>query len=236
MKTSKILLCSVLAGMIAFAAGNASARSEIMTSMPLKLMSVSGTAYTTANYDGTKTTTPYNQMSFNTKNVMDLIAGIIKERTGKVVPKDVELIYDPILDSTYLTNKFGYYYDTGNFAYVYFYDIATSYRGTFYNGSENDIVGVEFDVYGYNTDGLYYEFEIYGTGNLTASFTGNMAALLTKSAATRMNLTLKNGTGYAEYQSSDSGMVGDGQLTFSGMGAVPSYAFPFSAYWWNYID
>ena len=71
---------------------------------------------------------------------------------------------------------------------------------------------------------------------MTATYTGNLAALLSKTSAVRMDVSLKNGTGYAEYQSSDDGMVGDGQFTLSGVGTVPSYAFPFSYYWWDYID
>lgn len=236
---TKILLYVALSGVTMLTASKVSA-APTMT-MPLKLTSISGTTYTTDNFNGTKTPTPFVKTSFNLKSVLSLISEIVYHDTGKTVPSDVDLMYDPITDTTYLTNKFGYYlnlYGNGlNIAEFFFEDVAASYTGAFYNGSEKDMVNFGLDVWGRAKDGKYYEIDMYSTfGTLSATYSGNIAALLTKTSAVKMSITVKEGTGYAEYQNSDDGIVGDGQMTLSGIGTTPYNAFPFSAYWYNYID
>ena len=152
---------------------------------------------------------------------------------GIIVPKNVDLVFDPITGDTYLTNNLGFYYNLYDIVDAYIYDVATSFTGDFYAGSENDLIGVELDVYGYGPDGLYYEAEMYGTGNLTATYSGKLAAIASGKSQVKMSISLKNGSGYAEYKSSDDGVVTDGQFTFSGSGTAPSYVFPYAYYWWD---
>ena len=88
-------------------------------------------------------------------------------------------------------------------------------------------------VIAYGTDGLRYEIVMSGTGKLTATYGGKLPAILTKTSTVTMTLSLQNGSGYAEYQGSDDGVITDGQFTFSGSGQVPADVFPYSAWLWN---
>ena len=148
-------------------------------------------------------------------------------------------MFDPVSSQTYLTNNLGFYYQLsdngarGNIAYVRLYNIATSFSGDFYAVSENDMLGLELVVIAYGADGLHYEIGIYGIGKLTATYGGKLPAILTKTSTVKMTLSAQNGSGYAEYQGSDDGVVSDGQFTFSGSGYAPAYVFPYSAWCWN---
>jgi hypothetical protein len=244
MKITSALLVAVA---VVLAASTASALPTIPTGLPLKLMSVSGTAHTTANYGSpaTATSNPYKQVSFNYKTLLSLISNQVYlntrfEPTGPViVPMNVDLMFDPVSLQTYLTNNLGFYYPLsdngfrGNIAFVRFYEMATSFKGDFYAGSENDVVGMELVVIAYGADGLHYEIDIYGTGKMTATYGGKLPAILTKKSMVSMTLSLQNGSGYAEYQGSDDGVVNDGQFTFSGSGSAPASVFPYSAWWWS---
>ena len=103
--------------------------------------------------------------------------------------------------------------------------IATSFKGTANGGSETDSALMELDVYGHAPDGLFYEAEAIGTGTLTAN--------LNSKGIVKMTLSLKQGSGYGEFQGSDDGTVSNGQFTFSGSGTVPQGGLPYSVYWWN---
>jgi hypothetical protein len=232
MKNIKSLLNLAIAGAMALSISSVAAGPSLTTSLPLKLTSISGTAYTTANYNGLQTTTPYNQSSFNLKTIMQLVSNQVRLNSGKLVPADAELIYDPISYTTYLTNKFGYYYNLAGICYVQIYDIATSFAGNFYNGSENDMCYIEFQAKGTGPDGLYYNYDIYDTGKLSATYTGNIVALLTKTSSVRMSLSLQNGGGVVTYQASDDGVISGAQFTFTGVGTAPASAFPYAANWW----
>ncbi len=91
---------------------------------------------------------------------------------------------------------------------------------------------MELEVYGRGPDGLYYEFDIYGAGKLTAAYGGKAVAVATKTSTVKMTMSVQNGSGYAEIQSSDDGIVSNGQFTFTGTGTAPSYVFPYAANWW----
>lgn len=232
MKITNILLCMALAGAMALSASKVSAAGPSTTSLPLKLTSISGTATTTADYNGTKTTTPYNQVTFNYKSLLLVISNQVYLNTGKIVPPNADLIFDPISGATYLTNAFGFNFNLAGICYVEIYDMATSFKGTFYNGSESDLCYVEFQAKGVGADGNYYNFDVYDTCKLTATYSGNIVALLTKTSAVKMTLTMQNGGGYAEYQNSDDGVISNCQFTFTGIGTAPSYVFPYAAWWW----
>ncbi len=91
MKTPNIMLCAIVAGAMALTAGKANAQGP-STSLPLKLTSVSGTAYVTADYNGKQTTTPYSTVSFNYQTVLSVISATVTRYSGKVVPANVDII------------------------------------------------------------------------------------------------------------------------------------------------
>jgi hypothetical protein len=240
MKITKFILCAAVAGAMALIANKAAAEAQSVSgSLPLKLMSVSGTAYVTPYYGNTAATTAsqYATVSFNYNTVMQVITHQVYLNSGKIVPPNAYVVFDPISYQRYLTNSVGFYYNLNNIVYVYFYDIATSFKGDFYAGSENDVAGVELEIYGRGPDGSYYEFDIYGTGKLTASYGGKAVAVYTKTSTVSMTVsTTQSATGYAEIQDSDEGVIGNGQFTFSGSGTVSSSIFPFSSYWYYNED
>ncbi len=119
--------------------------------------------------------------------------------SGKVVPANVDIIYDPISGQRYLTNNAGFYYNLSGIVYIYIDEIATSFSGDFYAGVENDMTTMELEVYGRGPDGLYYEFDIYGAGKLTAAYGGKASLSQPKTSTVKMNhVSAKMVPGYAE--------------------------------------
>ena len=221
MKLTTMVSGMVVTGTIMmFAALNASA-------FPLKLNSVSGVMNTTAHY-GTNidsTSSKITKVSFNQKTLFLIISNQVALNSTNPVPKVFDLMFDPYTGVTFLTNNLGYYYNLSGIADVNIYEIATSFKGNANNGSENDVIGIELNIRGYGSDGLYYQAEIYGTGKLSANLKSNGTA--------KMNLSANNGSGYAEYKSSDSGVVSSGKFSFSGTGSASSTVMPYSIWWWN---
>ena len=219
MKLTKIILCAAIAGAMAFAANQASA-------FPLTIKSASGKLITTANYgtNSATTTAKASKVSYNLKKMLQVVTNQIWLNTSNATPLAYSLVYDPYTGITYLTNNIGYYHNLSGIAYVSIYDIATTFKGNANGGSENDTIGVELDIYGYGPDGLYYEAEAYGTGSLTAS--------LNNQGVTKMTISLKNGSGYAEFESSDDGNVQGGSFSATGSGVAPVGGIPFSIWWY----
>ena len=219
MKLTKIMLCAAIAGAMTLAASKVSA-------FPLMLSSDSGQLNTTAYYGTTSATTTnkITKVSYNLKTLFVIITNQVALNSTNPVPKAYSLMYDPYTKVVYLTNNVGYFYNLSNIVTVSIYDIATAFNGTANGGSENDVIGVELDVFGHGPDGLYYEAESYGTGTLTTS--------LGSTGVAKMTISLKNGSGYAEFQTSDDGNVKKGKFSFSGSGIAPVGGLPYSVWWW----
>jgi hypothetical protein len=223
MKLTKILLATAVVGAMAFAASTASA-------FPLTVKAFSGTANTTAVYGTTATTTSakYDKASYNLKKVLQVITNELALRGTNVAAANT-LMYDPFLNITYLTNNLGYYVNLSamNIAQVYFWDIATSFKGTANNGSENDIIDVELWVHHARPPGSTNEIDIdaWGAGNLTTS--------VNSKGVVKMTVTEK-GTGYCQVDASDDGVITGSSFNLNGSGTVTSGQMPYSIYWWNY--
>jgi hypothetical protein len=222
MKLTKLTLCAVVAGAMAFAASTASA-------FPLTVKAFSGTANTTAVYGTTPTTTSakYDKVSYNLKKVLQVITNELALR-GTNVPAAYTLMYDPFQHIAYLTNNLGYYVNLSAMGMVYFsfWDIATSFKGTASNGSENDIIDVELEIYNSRPPGSTNPIDIdaWGAGNLTTS--------INNQGVVKMTVTEK-GTGYCRIDASDDGVITGSSFNLSGSGTVTAGQMPYSIFWWN---
>src|ERR1700690_1986580 len=167
MKLTKILLATAIVGAMAFAASKASA-------FPLTLKAFNGTANTTAYYGPTNnpsaTSNKIDKVSFNLKKILTVVTNELKLR-GSNVPAAYTLMYDPFLNVTYLTNNLGYYAKLNGIVDVYFWDIATSFKGTANSGSENDVIDAELWVHNAHPPGsaTTVDIDAWGAGTLTSS-------------------------------------------------------------------
>ncbi len=220
MKLTKVLMCAAVAGAMSFAAGNASA-------FPLKLTAVSGTLTVTSNYNtlaenGAKFVTT----SFNMKQIMTIITNQVRLSSGTNPPAGSYVVYDPYLNTTYLTNSSGFRYFLGGIVSFSVSDVATTYHGNNNGGSENDKCLLSLTIAGNGPDGFFYVAIINGQGTINASYNSN---------ADKATVTVSgNGAGFGESKNSQSG-VAKGSFTFKGTGS-PEWGGPYSIYWWNVID
>lgn len=220
----KTLLCGLVAGVVALAAGKASA-------FPLNLVALSGTITSTAVYGNSANTTTNKAkvVAVNLKQVLTVVSNEISLRTSgtNAPPANSRIAFDQYTFQIYVTNNTGYFYDISAFARVRIDEIATNFRQVGENGgSENDVLTIQFYVYGRGTDGLNYEFSIKGRGAIVYSVNGT----------THKGTMIFKGSGsdYGEYKSSgaDGDGVTTGSVVFSGSG-TPEWEGPFSVFWWN---
>jgi hypothetical protein len=221
MKPTKILICAMAVGVMTFAASKASA-------FPLTLKSLSGTITSTA-IAGTSTTA--TKSSVNLKKLMLVVSNEVVLNGGPTPPANATIVVDPyqydsvnVSFQVYLTNSSGYFYSlsSNNVAFFNIYDIATTIKSN--GGSEKDTINVELDIFGIGPDGLYYEFDVFGNGKLSASTNG-------KTGIVKMTISLGKGAGYGVYQDSDDGVSGGG-VNLQGSG-IPPITEPYSTFWYN---
>jgi hypothetical protein len=223
MKPTKILMCAMAVGAMTFAASKASA-------FPLTLKSLSGTITSTA-IAGTSTTA--TKSSVNLKKLMLVVSNEVVLNGGPTPPANATIVVDPyqydsvnVSFQVYLTNSSGYFYSlsSNNVAFFNIYDIATTFKSNGNGGSENDTICVELDIFGTGPDGLYCEFDVFGSAKLSASTNG-------KTGIDKMTVSLKNGGGLGVYQDSDDG-VSSGGFNLQGPG-IPPVAGPYSTWWYD---
>ena len=85
---------------------------------------------------------------------------------------------------------------------------------------------MELDIFGTGPDGYFYEFDVSGSGKLSASTNG-------KTGMVKTTISLKNGAGYGVYQDSDDGVFSGG-FNLQGSG-IPPTADPYSTFWYANI-
>jgi hypothetical protein len=218
MKRSKAVLFAAIAGALALAATKTMA-------FPLYLKSFNGTLSVTPSFSAISSTNKVKltKVSFKTKDVINFIIDRVGVVSGTNAPSDVQVVYDAYLNQTYLTNSSGYYRNLSGIANTRIYDIGAAWNSGNSSGSENDVALLFLDVYGYDSNDDYYEFEVYGQGTL--KYSGNDKKVT-------MTLKCSNGSDYGEYQSSDDGVC-RGSFTFSGSTDNPEWSGPFAPYWWD---
>jgi len=221
MKPTEILMCAMAVGAMTFAASKASA-------FPLTLKSLSGTITSTAIAGTSTTATKY---SVNLKKLMLVVSNQVVLNGGLPPPANATIVVDPyqydsvnVSFQVYLTNSSGYFYSlsSNDIAAFNIYDIATTIKSN--GGSENDTINVELDIFGAGPDGSYDEFDVFGSGKLSASTNG-------KTGIVKMTISLKNGAGLGVYQDSDDG-VSSGGFNLQGSG-IPPVAGPYSTWWYD---
>jgi hypothetical protein len=227
MKHAKLLLVALAAGALASLANQASA-------FPLYLSSLSGTISYTPSYSDISNTNKaaYSKKSVNLKAVMSVVSNTVYLATGTTTPSDARIAFDPITDTTYLTNSSGYSYNlsvdfdfsnTNNIARMELEDMATSFHSSGNGGSERDAVVAWFYARGYAADGYYYEIDLYGQGSLSYSADAK--------TGTKGSMTVSlSGADYGEVKSSDDG-VAKGSVSFKGSGTPEWNTGPFSLWW-----
>ena len=228
MKLTKILVCTALAGAMAFAATKASA-------FPLTLTADSGTMNLTVFYGPTNNPTiTSNKIAKTTYNLKSVFACITNEihLRGSTTPLAYSLKWDPDTGSTFLTNSTGYFYDLSgsNIAVVNIGDIVTSFKGSanLTSGTESDVINVEFRVVARPPGDAVNPttFDAFGGGTLSAS--------LTKTNIAKMTISGKGG-GFAAQKGSDDGVITGSSFSFTGTGTAGIGLLPFSIYWFNYL-
>ena len=222
MRPTKILMCAMVLGAMTFATSKTSA-------FPLTLKSLSGTITSTA-VAGTSITA--SKSSVVLKKLMPIVSNQVVLNGEPTPPADATIVVDPYqYDSVnvsfhvYLTNSSGYFYSlsSNNVASCNIYDIATTIKN---GGSANDTIYVELDIFGTGPDGYFYEFDVSGSGKLSASTNG-------KTGMVKTTISLKNGAGYGVYQDSDDGVFSGG-FNLQGSG-IPPTADPYSTFWYANI-
>jgi len=194
------------------------------------MTAASGTIVSTAQF-GTNADTTSGKVQVapvTLKKILSLVSNTVAIQSGTNVPASAKIAYDLYTFSAYLTNATGFSYNLSGILSPRIDDIATSLRsnGTA-SSSENDLAAMELDVKGTASDGLDYEFNVYGLGNISGvlnSSTGNA----------HLSMSLSNGAGYGQARSSADG-VSKGGFSLSGSGTVPADAQnePYSVFWWN---
>jgi len=208
MKLTKLIVCAMAAGMMTFAAGQASA-------YPLKLTAVSGILTVTTNYPAISGSNIVRTItkSFSLKDVLTVVTNQVRINTSNTPPAGSYVGYDPYLFATYLTNSSGYYYDLSGIVAIYTQDIATTFNRSSNGGSETDTTIEQLDAYGTAPDGTYFETEIYGAGIIKASYD--------KTGKGSMTIT-GGGADYGAYKNSNLGGDGvtRGSFTLKGTGTA----------------
>jgi hypothetical protein len=224
----KTLLCLVT-GLVALAAGKASA-------FPLNLTSLSGTITSTSDFtnDPSTTTNKAKVVSINLKQVLTVVSNEVYIRSTNtiVVPAASRIVFDPYIGVTYITNNNGFYYNLSEppdggqaIASTSIRDMATNFHQVGSNGgTESDVTAFVFWVYGRGTDGLYYYFGVYyGRGKVLYNVNGTTG---------KVTMTMTGaGSDYGEYKSSDDGVT-TGSVVFTGSAAAPQWEGPYSTFWW----
>jgi len=230
MKMTKILLCAVVVGAMAFTAKQASA-------FPLALKTESGTMNLTGTYgplgDPSLTSNKIAKVSYNLKKVLACITNELQLRgTNSTTPLNYTFMYDPYTQICFLTNADGYFVNltSSNIATVFLDDVVTSFKGSGNGGSEKDLINVELWIHNVRPpqSEISVQFDAFGPGTISASENGN-------TGIAKMTITEK-GIGFTDFNNSDEGIITGSTFTFTGTGTPGENQLPFSIYWWNVLD
>jgi hypothetical protein len=224
MKPIRFLMCALVMGALTFITSKASA-------FPLTLKSLNGTITSTAVAGTSSTATKYSVIL---KKLMLVVSNEVVQNGGPTPPANAVIAVDPYqYDSVhgfqvFLTNSAGYFYNlsTNNLAYFTINDMATTFKNNANGGTESDTINAELDIFGYDSGGQYFEFDVIGNGKFSASTTG-------KTGLVKITFSLANGAGRGLYQDSDDGVAGGG-FGLQGSGTAP-VAGPYSTWWYNNI-
>jgi hypothetical protein len=196
----------------------------------LTLKSLSGTI-TSTGVAGTSNTATRSAIVL--KNFMLVVSNQVVLNAGPTPPANATIAVDPyVYNSTlttflvYLTNSTGYYYDlsTNGIAFFNISDMATTLKNA--GVSESDTLYMELNILGTGPDGYDYNFDVLGSGKLSAGTS-------VKTGIVKTTISLGNGAGPGEYKNSDDGVSGGG---FSLLGSgTPPVDEPYSTWWYDNI-